>query len=381
MTLPSLAARVVALAAAILATTVAASAQQPGGGAPPPTAVTVVTLNPQSVTMTTTLPGRVVASASAEVRPQVAGLITERHFREGSRVDEGDILYTIDAASYEARLAQAEAGVVQAQARLRATEREADRVAQLQERNVASQQVADDAIAARDSAAAALQLAQAQLQSAKIELDRTTIKAPISGEIGLARTSQGALVTASQADPLAIIRRIDPVFVDVTQSAAELLAWRRGHTETALADADRTVSLILADGSVFEQTGTLTAAEPFVDAQTGVVVLRMEFANPDKFLLPGMYVQVDMPTGTEDGIYLVPQEGVTRDRRGRPVSWVVNAEDVVEERQLTIAGDRGGFWLVRDGLQPGDKVMVEGLQKTGVGATVAPEERAAPAAN
>ena len=373
--------RLATLTAAIMATTVAVCAQQPGGEAPP-TAVTVVTMHPETVTMTTTLPGRVVASVSAEVRPQVAGLIIKRHFREGSRVNEGDILYTIDPASYEARLAQADAGVTQAEARLRATEREADRVAQLQERKVASQQVADDAIAARDSAAAALQLAKAQVLSARIELDRTTIKAPISGEIGLARTNQGALVTASQPDPLAVIRRIDPVFVDVTQSAADLLAWRRGHTEVALGQADRTVKLILADGAAYEQTGTLTAAEPFVDAQTGVVVLRMEFANPDKFLLPGMYVQVEMPTGTDDGIYLVPQEGVTRDRRGRPMVLVVNAENVVEERLLTVAGDRSGVWVVSDGLQPGDRVIVEGLQKIGVGATVAPAEREAkPAAN
>src|SRR5690606_17518202 len=136
------------------------------------------------------------------------------------------------------------------------------------------------------------------------------------------------------------------------------------------------VELILADGSIFEQTGTLTAAEPFVDPQTGVVVLRMEFANPNKFLLPGMYVQVEMPTGTEDGIYMVPQEGVTRDRRGRPIALIANADNNVEERPLTIEGDRGSFWLVSEGLQPGDRVIVEGLQKIGVGATVAPQERA-----
>jgi membrane fusion protein (multidrug efflux system) len=372
------AARGLALVAVVLANSAGLHAQS-AGGERPPTAVTVVTVQPAPFTLTTTLPGRVVASVSAEVRPQVAGLITKRHFREGSRVEEGDVLYTIDPASYEARLAQAEAGVAQAEAQLRAAQAEAERIAQLQERNIASQQVGDDAVAARDSAAAALQLANAQVQSARIELDRTTITAPLSGEIGLARTNQGALVTASQPDPLAVIRRIDPIFVDVTQSAAEFLAWRRGHTELALGSADRQVSLILADGTIFDQTGTLTAAEPYVDAQTGVVVLRMEFANPDKFLLPGMYVQVKMPTGVEDGIFSVPQEGVSRDRRGRPVAMIVTADNMVEERMLTIAGDQGAFWLVRDGLDPGDRVVVEGLQKIGVGATVAPEEGPAPA--
>jgi len=354
-----------------------ALAQQPGGGgARPPTAVTVVTVEPQTLTMTTTLPGRVAASAAAEVRPQVAGLITDRLFREGSSVKEGDVLYTIDPASYKARLAQAEAAVAQAQAQFNAAERESKRIMQLQERNVASQQVADDAIAARDVSAAALQVAQAQLLSAQIELDRTTIRAPLSGEIGLSRTSRGALVTASQPDPLTVIRRIDTVHVDVTQSAADLLAWRRGHTEDALQGADRSVTLILADGSEFDHKGTLTAAEPNVDEQTGVVVLRMEFSNPEKLLLPGMYVQVIMPTGTEDNVFLVPQEGVSRDRRGRPVAMVVGENNVVEERQIEVVGDRGPHWIVRDGLKPGDRIIVAGLQKIAPGATVAPEERA-----
>ncbi|TNC47299.1 efflux RND transporter periplasmic adaptor subunit [Rubellimicrobium rubrum] len=344
--------------------------------APPPTAVTVVTLQPQTVTLTSALPGRVVPSASAEVRPQVAGLITERLFQEGSRVEEGDVLYTIDPTTYEAALAQAEAAVAQAEAQLGAAEREATRVEELRARDVASQQVYDEAVSARDAAAAALKVAQAQQLAAQIELERTTIRAPISGEIGLSLASQGVLVTASQAEPLTVIRQIDPVYVDVTQSAAELLAWRRGQTEADLGQADRTVGLILADGTEFEHTGELTAAEPHVDEQTGVVVLRMEFPNPEKLLLPGMYVQAEMPTGTADGVFLVPQEGVGRDRRGRPTAMVVNAEDVVEERLLTVLEDRGSDWIVSEGLAAGDRVIVAGLQKTGPGATVAPEELA-----
>ncbi|MGC9370196.1 MAG: efflux RND transporter periplasmic adaptor subunit [Paracoccaceae bacterium] len=341
----------------------------------PPAAVTVSTMQPQAITLTSTLPGRVRAAAEAEVRPQVNGIITERLFREGAEVAEGDALYQIDRATYEAALAQAEAAVTQARVQLDLAGTEAQRVRELQSRNVASQQALDDALSARDAAAAALQVAEAQRRVAEIELERTTIRARLSGEIGLSRTSPGALVTASQADPLAVIRNINPVHVDVTQSAADLLRWRRGHTAEALGGADLEVKLTLADGSAYEHSGTLTAAEPQVDPQTGVVVLRMEFDNPDGLLLPGMYVQVEMPTQKLDGVFLAPQEGVMRDRRGRPVAWVVNDDNVVEERTLTVLQDRGADWVVSEGLEAGDRMIVAGFQKTGPGATVTPEER------
>lgn len=353
-----------------------APAQDAGGGARPPTPVTVVTVQPETVTMTERLPGRVVSSAVAEVRPQVSGLITERLFREGGSVREGDILYQIDSATYEAALAQAKAAVAQSEAQYTNTVREAERIVELQQRNVTSQQAVDSSVAARDAAAAALQVSRAQLQTAQIDLDRTTIRAPLTGDIGLSQTTQGALVTASQAEPLAVIRSIDTVHVDVTQSAADLLAWRRGQVDKNLEGASREVALILADGSTYERTGTLIAAEHNVDEQTGVVTLRLDFENPDKLLLPGMYVQVDMPTGAVDGVYMVPQEGVSRDRRGRPVAMVVNADNVVEERALEIASDRGNKWIVTNGLEPGARIIVEGLQKVAAGATVSPEERA-----
>jgi membrane fusion protein (multidrug efflux system) len=338
-------------------------------------AVTVVIVRPETVTLTTTLPGRVVASAVSEVRPQVAGIITERLFDEGGSVEAGEALYTIDPATYEAAVAQASASVSAAEAQLRAAERDQARAETLLSRSVGTQQTVDDAITAREGAAAQLLVAKAQLQSAQIELDRTTIRARLSGEIGRSLTSRGALVTTGQAEPLAVIRNIDPVFVDVTQSAAELLQWRRDNAGTGQEDGDRTVKLILADGSEYEQTGTLTAAEPQVDERTGVVVLRMEFDNPDKLLLPGMYVQVVMPTTKAEGVYLVPQEGVSRDRRGRPLALVVNSENVVESREIDTVEDRGADWVVGSGLEPGDRVMVEGFQKAAPGATVTPEER------
>lgn len=361
-----------ALAACALLLPAPLAAQQGQQG---PLPVTVVRVTPQDVTLTSLLPGRVAASAEAEVRPQVNGIITEQLFEDGADVAEGDPLYRIDAASYEAAVRQARASVAQASAKLRAAEREARRLVELQSRNVASEQALDEATSARDSAAAGLDLAQAQLNSAEIDLSRTTIRARLSGRIGLSLTSQGALVAASQAAPLAVIRTIDPVYVDVTQSAADLLRWQRGETARDLEGGDATVRLRLADGSDYGETGYLKAAEPKVNPQTGVVTLRMQFDNPDLLLLPGMYVQVELPVGVARSVYLVPQQGMIRDRRGRPLAWVVNDAGVIEERALSIVQDRGNAWVVDGGLNPGDRVVVEGFQKTAPGATVNPEER------
>jgi membrane fusion protein (multidrug efflux system) len=374
--MPSVSRFFVSLVACMAFAPMGAPAQQSQG----PTSVTVVTVQPQSVTLTSTLPGRVAASAEAEVRPQVNGIITERMFDEGADVEVNAPLYQIDTATYEASVRQARATVSQAEAQLRSAEREAVRLQELQARNVASEQALDEATATRDSASAGLELARAQLNSSEIELSRTTIRARLSGRIGLSQTSQGALVTASQAEPLAVIRRIDPVYVDVTQSAADLLRWRRGETERALAGADGTVRLKLADGSIYGETGQLKAAEPNVDPQTGVVTLRMQFSNPDMLLLPGMYVQVDLPVEVAENVFLVPQEGVIRDRRGRPLAWVVNGDGVVEQREITILQDRASDWVVDSGLEAGERVIVAGFQKTAPGATVAPQERAAASA-
>lgn len=351
----------------------AASAQQQGR---PPTPVTVVTLEAQTVTVTSTLPGRVVASGVAEVRPQVNGVIVERLFEEGSEVQEGDVLYRIDPATYRAQVVAAEAAVNQAQVSLDSANRELKRMETLRKSNVASEQSVDTAQTTRDGANAALQVAEAQLLAANIDLDRTTIRAQISGAIGFSLTTQGALVISGQSNPLAVIRKLDPVYVDVTQSAADLILWKRKGPKAAGANIDTKVKLTLADRTVYDQTGELTAAEPHVDELTGVVTLRLKFPNPDELLLPGMYVQVEMPQGVIDDAILVPQEGVSRDRRGNPTAMVVTADNVVEQRTLTIVSDRESDWIVSDGVEAGDRVIVEGLQKIAVGAPVAPEERA-----
>lgn len=342
-------------------------------GRPAPT-VTVVTMKPQEVTLTVRLPGRVAASRRAEVRPQVSGIITEQLFEEGKPVKAGDELYKIDPSSYQVKMAAAEASLAQAKASLAQAERDAKRQAELRQRNVTSQQALDDALAQKDVVAAAVKVAEANVLAAKIDLERTTITAPISGVTGLSEVSEGALVTSGQATPLTVIRKLDPIYVDVTQSATEILRWRRSGGEI---DANgQVIKLRLADDTVFEQTGTLSAAEPHVDEQTGTILLRLEFPNPERFLLPGMYVQVEMPEGHLPAALLVPQEGVTRDRRGRPTAMVVNPEGKVESRQLEIRRDQGPFWIVTSGLSEGDRVIVEGLQKVAPGASAVAEERA-----
>lgn len=362
----------------LLAAVAGTSALAQTAGEMPPQAVTVVTVHAEDVALTTTLPGRVAASAEAEVRPQVNGIITERLFEEGRDVKLGDPLFHIDRTTYEAALAQAEATVAQALAQARAARREAERVNDLHARSVVSEQTRDDATAARDFADAAVQVAEAQLLTAKIELDRTTILAPLGGVIGLARTSKGELVTAGQANPLAVIRTIDPVYVDVTQSAAEVIRFRRQMIESnGKTPIDRRVTLRLADNTEFKQQGTLTAAEPYVNETTGVVTLRLAFANPERLLLPGMYVQAVVQQATAKGVILAPQEAVSRDRRGQPIALVVNADDVVEQRSLNILQDLGNKWIVDEGLQDGDRVIVEGLQKISPGMKAAPEERKA----
>ncbi|MFV0410941.1 MAG: efflux RND transporter periplasmic adaptor subunit [Paracoccus sp. (in: a-proteobacteria)] len=340
----------------------------------PPPAVTVVTLKAEDVVLASSLPGRVIAIAEAELRPQVGGIIIERLFHEGSVVKTGDPLYRIDPRSYEAAVAQAEATLAQAQAQAKAAENEARRVGTLRDRSVSSQQAEDTAIASRDAANAAVMAAQAALDAAKINLEYTTIAAPLDGVIGLADVSPGVLVTAGQATPLATIRQMDPIQIDVTQSAAEITRWQRESDEFKLHDKNREVSLRLPDGSQYNQTGSLTGAEPHVDETTGVVTLRMEFANPENLLLPGMYVLANIPrTQLKDAI-LAPQAGVTRDPRGRPIAYVANDQNIVEERQLEIIQDLGNRWVIRSGLNDGDRVIVAGLQRIAPGVPVTAQE-------
>lgn len=342
---------------------------------PPPPHVGVVTLKSEAVTLTTELPGRITALETSEVRPQISGVIRRRLFSEGSMVRAGQVLYEIEDAPYRATLGTAQGNLAKAQASIDATRLQAERYRSLIGINAVARQDLDNAEASARSARADVAAQKSQVESARVNLDFTRIRAPISGRIGRSLYTPGALVQAGQADALATILRTDNVYVDVTQSAAQLL-----DLKTALADGgvsrDGTggarVQLILPNGKPYPTEGRLQFSEVSVDPQTGSVTLRATFANPDGFLLPGMYVRARLVEGVRRNGLLVPQQGVTRDPRGRATALVVDAKNKVEQRNLTTDRVIGDKWVVTDGLRPGDRVIVEGLMNLQPGATVQP---------
>ena len=325
--------------------------------------VGVVTLQAEPFAVTTDLPGRTRAYRIAEVRPQVNGIIQKRLFTEGSEVKAGQQLYQIDAAVYEATLKSA-------QASLASSKSLADRYAELVKDQAVSKQAYDEA------RAASLQ-AEAELERARIDLRYTKVLAPISGRIGRSAVTEGALVSNGQAQELATIQQLDPIYVDVTQPARDLLALRRDLAEGRLQKAGENaakVTLKLEDGSDYGHEGKLEFSEVTVDPGTGSVTLRAVFPNPDKVLLPGMFVHAQLVAGLKSEAILVPQQGVTRNTKGEPTAMVVNAENKVELRQIKTERAVGNRWLVGEGLQPGDRVITEGLQfiQPGVEVEVAP---------
>src|SRR5690606_24718468 len=296
---------------------VVASAQQQ-----PLPMVSVVTVEATDYTATARLPGRIKASTVAEVRPQVSGIIQERLFEEGSRVKEGDPLYQIENATYRAAVAAAAAAVAQAKANYDLAVLDAERAKNLYSRNTGSAANRDKAVATQNSAEAMLQIARAELRSAEIDLDRTTIRSPIEGVIGLSQTTTGALVSAQQATPLATIRTLDPIYVDVTLSANDFLSWNDTPEQTdAMKNARAT--MILPNREIFEEQGAVLAAEPKVEPTTGMVTLRVSFPNPHHKLLPGLYVEVELPQNVTSDAVLVPQNAVMRDARGTASVWIV----------------------------------------------------------
>lgn len=350
------------LAAATIALAMPAAAQQPT-----PT-VTAVTATPTDFIVTSRLPGRIKASTIAEVRPQVSGIIRERLFNEGALVQTGQPLYKIEDETYAAAVAAANAAVAQAQANYDRSILDANRAEELFSSRTGSAANRDNAVATRNAAEAAVQIAKAQLMSAEIDLDRTTIRAPITGVIGLSQTTTGALVAAQQQAALATIRTLDPVYVDVTQSANDLMKWD-STTEARAQLKSATATMILPDNSTFNQTGELTAAEPQVEPTTGMVTLRISFPNPDFTLLPGLYVEVELPQATEAGAILVPQNAVMRDAQGGAHVWVVDGGKVAV-RDVTVLTASGNNWVTTAGLQAGDEVITSGFQKVGPGADV-----------
>ena len=330
-----------------------------------PADVGVYVVKAEPVALLTELPGRTSPYEVADVRPQVSGIIKARPFTEGADVRAGQVLYQIDPAPYQAAYDQAKAQLASAQANVITAKAKADRYADLVKINGVSRQDFDDANAAARSAAAAVQQQQAAVEAARINLNYTRVTAPISGRVGRSAVTVGALVTTGQADALTTIQRLDPIYVDVTQSAAALLRLKTNMAAGQLngvGGETAVVKLKLEDGSDYPLAGKLQFTDVTVDQATGTVTLRAVFPNPKALLLPGMYVRALINEGINPQGLLVPQQGITRDQRGNPTTMVVDAQNIARLRNIQTDRSVGAKWLVTDGLRPGDKVIVDGLQ-------------------
>jgi membrane fusion protein (multidrug efflux system) len=326
--------------------------------------VGVVTLHAWSVAITAELPGRIVASVVAEVRPQVEGVVQKRLFEEGREVAEGAPLYQIDAAPYQATLDKARAALQKAEAFVPSTQAKVERYLGLVKQNAVSKQDLDDAVAALAQARADVATANANLEAAKINLGYTTIKAPIGGRTDRSSLTPGALVTAGQGSALTTIRALDPIYVDLTQSSTNLLDVRQATDEGRIKRSGNEVGvkLKLENGSMYPLVGRLEFAEANVNTTTGTFTVRAVFPNPARLLLPGMYVRAIVEEGVAANSILVPQRAVCRNSKGEATALVVGKNHKVEERVLTVRRSIGNNWLVTAGVGDGDRVVVEGLQ-------------------
>lgn len=325
-----------------------------------------------SVPLVTELAARVTAFEMSEVRPQVAGIIRERLFTEGAVVRRGQTLYRVDPRLYAATVAEARANLASAQATAEAARISAGRLKPLAAIEAVSAQDLTDAQATARQADAAVAQNRAQLETARINLAFTDVPAPITGRIGRSLFTVGALVTTGQADPLAVIQRLDPIFVDMQQSSADLLALRRSLAAGGIAPATARVRLVLEDGSDFAMTGSVQFSEVMVNAATGTVTLRAKFANPQGVLLPGMFVRARFAQGIDNAAILVPQAAVTRDPKGAASVFIVGADNKATERTVTATRTQGPDWVVTAGLKPGERIIVQGTANVKAGAVVRP---------
>lgn len=333
--------------------------------------VDVVSLIPQTVTIKTELPARTVAFRQAEVRPQVNGIIENRLFEEGADVKAGQQLYQIDEAPFQAALQMAKAELARAQANIQSTKARADRFKGLIDNKAISQQDYDDAQASYLQAQAEVSVAQANIQTAEINLRYTKVNAPIDGRIGRSNITEGALVTAQQESPLTTITQTDPIYVDISQASKEVLRLRRQLLSGRISEEDAAqVKLKLEDGSTYQHQGELQFSEVNVNEDTGSLVMRAKFPNPDGLLLPGMYVKTEINEGTMPDAILVPHKAVMFSREGTASVMLVNDENIVEQRPIEVRQSIDHNWLVSDGLSGGEKVVVEGLQKIAVDSAV-----------
>lgn len=345
-----------------------------------------VTIATQSQELQTELAGRTRAAQSAEIRPQVSGIVQQRLFTEGSIVKAGEPLYEIDARSFQAAVKSAEAALARAKTVAETARTNAARNAELVKIDAISRQVYDESQALAAQTAAEVAVAQAALENANINLQYSRVVAPFTGQIGLSSVSPGALVSANQADALTTLMQLDPIHVDITQSSAEILNLKRQWQAGAFGKVDSNnarVQLILEDGSRYNHTGTLQFSGTSVNTTSGAVTLRASFPNPDRLLMPGMYVRARLATGVAPSAILVPQIALSRDASGDPFVQIINAEDTLEKRPVQVGQAIGSNWLVLQGLAAGDRVMADGFQKARIGQKVQPvavQSKAAPAA-
>jgi membrane fusion protein (multidrug efflux system) len=369
----------IALASA-LSLTACDQKQDPAAQQRPPTTVSVIVTEIGSAPLVSELPGRTTPFMVAEMRPQVTGIIQKRLFTEGSTVKAGQTLYQIDPATYRAAYNSAAANLERAKANLNVANLKAQRYAGLVGIEAVSKQANDDAIAALQQAKADVAASSAAVDQTRIDLDYTNVRAPISGHIGRSSVTPGALVTANQGTPLATVQQLDPIYVDLTQSSADLQRLRREAGNEQVAPTDIPVRLILEDGSVYEHEGKLAFSEVTVDPGTGSVTLRATFPNPNDTLLPGMYVRARLVQGQSDAAILLPHAAVSHDPRGNSVVMVINAENTVEARPVQVRGVLGDKWIITDGLKADEQVVVEGLQKIREGQLVQAQRIDTPAA-
>ena len=340
-----------------------------GGGAPPPPEVAVVTVQPGSVGLTTELPGRLEPSRVAQVRARAAGILQKRLFEEGSDVRAGQKLFAIDPAPYQATLQSAQASLAQAQAQLAQTSATVTRYRPLVAANAVSKQEFDAAVAAEKAAQAQVAAARAAIKSADINVGYATVTAPISGRIGRALVTEGALVGQGDATQLAVIQQINPMYLNITQSASDAMKLRQQLSKGQLErdSGARSVKIVLEDGTEYSQPGRLLFSDQTVDPATGQILLRAEVPNPQGVLLPGLFVRAVIEQAQVANAMLLPQQAVTRGSQGDSV-MVVAADGTVGPRPVKIGGQQGRDWIVTEGLKPGEQVMVEGAMKVAMGA-------------
>lgn len=334
--------------------------------------VGTITIKPETIESNYQLAGRTVASEISQVRPQVNGVVIEQLFKEGTQVNKGQPLYKIDSSLYRDSVDEAAGNLALAKATVNSTRLQAERYKELIKVNGVSQQELDNAQSAYEQAKATVAVNEAVLKTARTNLRYTQVSAPISGRIGRSSITRGALVTSAQTDPLATIQKLDPMYVDLTQSSDEYMALRKQLAENGIKPTELSVRLKLENGTAYAVQGTFKFSDVAVDEATGSVTLRAAFPNPNNALLPGLYVRAELGTGTRPNSVLIPQGALFRDAEGNPLVWIVGKENKAEQRKITLGDAIDNRWLVTSGLKAGDQVIVEGLQGLSAGMTIEP---------